>query len=186
MITGGKHELQPAITPEAICGAFSEHQEELRWLAAFLTGDDGMGEACVFDACACMQKSCDGGADRLTASPAFATVNSAIQVQQSGIAELAPVYANRVCSGRTDEKLAAESLEFIVLESDVIRSRLDTICRFVLVICGIENRAPTEAASWLSISRSAVEAAYCAAIDSLEVIDCQRQIESDPGSTAWN
>ncbi len=188
MITGRKHELhaEAATTPEAIRGAFLNSQEELRWLAAFLTGDDRVGEACVLDACEFMQRSFDAGADCLTVSPAYATLNSAIQVKQSRIAELAAVYENRLCSGRTDEQLPADSLEFIVLESNAIRSRLDTICRFVLVICGIEKRASTEAAKWLGISRRAVDAAYCAAIESLAIIDCQGQIEADPGSTAWN
>ena len=188
MITGRKHGLhaETATTAEAIRGAFLTSQEELRSLAAFLTGDDRVGEACVLDACEFMQRSCDAGTDWLTVSPAFATLNSAIQVQQSRIAELAPVYENRLCSGRTDEQLPAESLEFIVLESNAIRSRLDTICRFVLVMCGIEKRASTEAAKCLGISRWAVEAAYCAAIESLAIIDCQRHIESDPDSTAWN
>jgi len=188
MITGGKREVLSdiATTPEAIRGTFAEHQEELRWLAGFLTGDDEVAQACVVDACAFAQRSWEGGADWFAVSPAFATVYSAMQIQRSRIAELSPVYEGRIGGRRTDEQLPPDLLELIVTESDVIRSRLDTICRFVLVICGIEECPSTEAARWLGISWPAVEAAYCAALESLEGFDCEGQIESDAAPAAWN
>jgi len=48
----------------------------------------------------------------------------------------------------------------------------------VLILCGIEQRPVCEAALLLGISKHAVDVAYCAALDSLEVIQCQKILES--------
>jgi DNA-directed RNA polymerase specialized sigma24 family protein len=66
----------------------------------------------------------------------------------------------------------------VVRESDVIRLRLDSLCRFVLVLCGFEQRSTGEAALLLGISKHAVEAAYGSALESLEVIYCQAVLAS--------
>jgi hypothetical protein len=119
-------------------------------------------------------------------SPSFATIHSAMQIHRLRIAELCPVYEDCLCLERRDEQLPPDSLVLIVAESDVLRRRLDTICRFVLVICGIEKYSSTEAARWLGISQPAVEAAYCAALQAVDVIECEARIESEAGSAAWN
>ena len=64
-------------------------------------------------------------------------------------------------------------LEFVASESDAIRHQLDVLCRFVLILCGVEQRPLSEAALLLGISTHAVEVAYCAALEWLEVIRCQ-------------
>ena len=37
---------------EYVGRVFSQHREELEWLANFLTGDEKIAEACIVDACA--------------------------------------------------------------------------------------------------------------------------------------
>ncbi len=187
MITAGKREIQSNkdTAVDTIRGTFAEHQEELRWLAGFLTGDDVIAEACVIDACATAQGFAEAVGDGLLdLSPTFATICSAIQIHAARIAELSTAYESRAYC--TPEQMPAASLEFIVTESDVICCRLDTLARFALVMCGIEKCASTEAAQWLGISQIAVEAAYCAALESLQVIDCETRAECHAGPAMWN
>ena len=185
MVSGGKHEAYSdvATTADAIRGTFVEHQEELTWLAGFLTGDDVLAEACVADACASAQRL---SVDLLPMTPEFATFHSAVQMQRSRVAELCEIYEARECAPRSHERLLPESLEFLVTESDVIRARLDALCRFVLVLCGIEKCSAAQAAQWLGVNECAVEAAYDAALDSLEVFYCESQIGLHPSTATWN
>jgi len=67
---------------------------------------------------------------------------------------------------------------FIISESLDVRHQLDVLCRFVLILCGVEQRSSGEAAVLLGISKQVVAAAYCAALESLEVIRCQSILES--------
>jgi DNA-directed RNA polymerase specialized sigma24 family protein len=69
-------------------------------------------------------------------------------------------------------------IEFVASESGAIRNRLDVLSRFVLILCGVEQRPSCEAARLLGISKHAVDVAYCAALDSLEVIWCEAILES--------
>lgn len=188
MISGGKSEVfsHIATADEAIRGTFAEHQEELRWLAAFLIGNEEVAEACVVDACEFSQRLFALMPDRLPVSAVFAAIDSALEIQRARIAELSHVYERRMCLHAAHEQLPRESLEFIVVESDVIGSRLDTLCRFVLIIFGIEKFTADETARWLGINVLAVESAYCAALESLEVIDCEAQVECSTGPGTWN
>ena len=172
-------------SPEGIRGTFVEHQQELRWLAGFLTGDDNVGEACVVDACAFAQRSCTVDADWPAVSPALAVIFSAMQIQRSRIRELCSVYDGRI-SQPAEGPLPAGALELIVMESDVLRCRLDTICRFLLAICGFQGCTLTEAAAWLGISQSAAEAAYSAAVELIDALDLEKQLACDDGPAMWN
>jgi hypothetical protein len=49
--------------------------------------------------------------------------------------------------------------QFGARESDAIRHKLDVLCRFVLILCGVEQRPPCEAALLLGISKHAVDVA---------------------------
>lgn len=169
---------------DTVGGSFAAHQEELRWLAGFLTDDDATAEACVIDAYATAQGFSEAVGDGLEISPTFATIYSAIQMRGSRIAELSPAYEARAYC--TYEPMPVAWIEFMVTESDVLRCRLDTLCRFALVMCGIEKCASTEAAQWLGISQLAVEAAYCSALESLQLIDCEIRSECDAGPATWN
>ena len=65
-------------------------------------------------------------------------------------------------------------------------ARLDVLCRFALVICGLEKRSANEAAALLGIDPAAVEGAYCAAIKYLEVISCQQFQRQNDSAAVYN
>lgn len=171
---------------EAIPTPFAERHQELTWLAEFLTGDTVMASACLIDA-----NTLTGGENGkyqewLWPCPREATIRSALDVQQVRIAQLSSLYDRCDCVYREHTGLPLEMLEFLVRESDLIRVRLDTICRFVLVLCGIASRSSREVALLLGISEHAVETAYSAALQSLDVIRSQALIEAYGYAAACN
>ncbi len=177
--TSGSIATGPRISrEEAIRTPFAEHDQELTWLAEFLTGDETMASACVIDASALAQGESSKYQKWLWPWPREATIRSALDVQRVRIAQLSSVYDHCDCVYEEHAALPLEMLEFLVRESDVIRVRLDTICRFVLVLCGIGNRYSREVALLLGISEHAVKAAYCTALQSLDVIRSQAIVEA--------
>jgi len=171
---------------EAIRTPFAEHNQELTWLAEFLTGDETVASACVIDASTLTEGENGKDQEWLWPWPREATICSTLDVQRVRIAQLSSVYDRCDCVYGEHAALPLEMLEFLVRESDVIRFRLDTICRFVLVLCGIGNRRSREVASLLGISERAVGAAYWTALQSLDVIRSQAIIESYGYAAACN
>ena len=174
-------------TADEVRAAFTEHREELAWLAGFLTGDEMVATACVIDASTLTEGENGKDQEWLWPWPREATICSALDVQRVRIAQLSSVY-DRCCDCVYGEHAALplEMLEFLIRESDLIRVRLDTICRFVLVLCGIENRRSREVALLLGISEHAVEAAYCAAIQFLDVVRSQAIVDSYGHAAVYN
>lgn len=164
---------------EEIRTAFIENNQALTWLAEFLTGDEMIASACVIDACNLTQREYEIGQEWFWAWPRNATIHSALDIQRSRIAQLSPVYDDGFCI-HDHAPLSQEMIGFVASESDIVRHKLDVLCRFVLILCGVEQRPPCEAALLLGISKHAVDVAYCAALDSLEVIRCQAFLE--PGA----
>jgi len=173
-------------TTDEVRAAFTEHREELAWLAGFLTGDEMVATACVIDASTLTEGENGKDQEWLWPWPREATICSALDVQRVRIAQLSSVYDRCDCVYGEHAGLPVEMLEFLVRESDVIRFRLDSICRFVLVLCGIGNRRSREVASLLGITEHAVGAAYCTALQSLDVIRSQAIIESYGYTAACN
>jgi hypothetical protein len=163
---------------EEIRIAFIENKQALTWLAEFLTGDEMIASACVIDACTLTEREYEIGKEWFWAWPRYATIHSALDIQRMRIAELAPVYSRDDRLHGHHAPLSQDMVGFVASESLAIRHQLDVLCRFVLILCGIEERTSGEAALLLGISKHAVEAAYCAALESLEVIRCQAILES--------
>jgi hypothetical protein len=163
---------------EEIRTAFIENNQALTWLAEFLTGDEMIASACVIDACNLTEREYEIGQEWFWTWPRNATIHSALDIQRSRISQLSPVYDRGGCIHEYHAPLSQEMIGFVASESDVIRHQLDVLCRFVLILCGVEQRPPCEAALLLGISKHAVDVAYCAALDSLEVIRCQAFLES--------
>jgi hypothetical protein len=157
---------------ETVGGVFSGYREELEWLGSFLTGDEQIGAACVIDACALAESKNPGFQGWLLEWARLATIRSAVQIQQRRIAQLSFAYMQHRCIHGGHPALSADSVERLVEESSWIMRRLDVLCRFALVICGIEKRSAQQAASLLGVDRTSVEGAYCTAIKCLEVIGC--------------
>lgn len=171
---------------EEVRAAFTEHCEELAWLAGFLTGDEGVAAACIIDARTLAEREGNVFQEWHWTSAREAAIRSALDIQQAQIGRLSCVYDRYDCIHVEHKALPLEVLEFMVRESNSIRLRLDTICRFVLVLCGIENCRSRQVAQLLGISEHAVEAAYGAAIQSLDIMRSQTIIDSYGYAAACN
>ncbi len=53
------------------------------------------------------------------------------------------------------------------------------LARVVLILHGVEDYTQSESAAILGISRGAVEGAYAAALQSLDVLSCEMLMDSD-------
>lgn len=173
-------------TAEEVRATFTEHREELAWLAGFLTGDEMLAAACIIDARTLAERGGDLCHEWHWTSARDAAIRSALDIQRAQIGHLSCTYEGYDCVHVEHKALPLEVLEFMVRESNSIRLRLDTICRFVLVLCGIENCRSGRVAQLLGISEHAVEAAYCAAIESLDVLRSQAIIDSYGCAAAYN
>lgn len=165
---------------DEIGAAFAEHKQELTWLAEFLTNDELMASACVADAGDLSESNKEDEIcqECVRTWPREATIRSALDLKRTRIAELSLAYECEDQIGRQHDPLSSDIIEVVVSESDVIRRRLDSLCRFVLVLCGIERHSVRDVACLLGISKHAVEAAYSRALGFLEVMYCQEVLES--------
>jgi hypothetical protein len=163
---------------EEIRTAFIENNQALTWLAEFLTGDEMIASACLIDACTLAECEYEIGQEWFWISVRDATIHSALDIQRSRIAQLSRVYDYGSCTHQHHAPLSQYMIGFVASESDAIRHKLDGLCRFVLILCGVEQRPPEEAALLLGISKHAVDVAYCAALESLEIIRCQAILEA--------
>lgn len=159
---------------EYVGRVFSQHREELEWLANFLTGDETVAAACLVDACALAESENPGFQEWILKCAFLATIRSAVQIQQRRIVQLSFAYQQRPCIHGGHTALSYDWRQIVVEESSVVIARLDVLCRSALVICGFESRSADEAAALLGIDPAGVEGAYCAAIKSLEVISCEQ------------
>lgn len=173
------------VSAEEIRMAFIENNQALTWLAEFLTNDEMIASACVIDACSLTEREYERGQKWSRTWPRYATIHSALHIQRVRIAQLAPVYNRVDCIGH-HATLSQDMIGFMISESLDVRHQLDVLCRFVLILCGVEKSSLGEAALLLGISKNAVEAAYCAALESLEVIRCQAILESDYCAAPFN
>lgn len=158
--------------------AFTQHKQELTWLAEFLTGNEIMASACVIDARTQTENRNAVSEEWFWTWPRETTIRSALDLERGRIDQLASVYERRDRIHCQYASLPAGTAELLVIEFDAVQLRLDVLCRFVLMLCGVEDRSVTETAQLLRISRRAVEGAYCAALDALEVIYSQFILES--------
>lgn len=173
---GGKPQVHRA-TAEEVRKAFLEYREELDWLAFFLIGDQAMAEACIVDACALASTQNQVFEAWLEHWARRATVRSAIELQRSRIVQRAAAYEGRACPHQEHASLAPETVEALKHLSDSAVPRIDVLCRFAIALRGIEGYSSRESALLLNISRLALDAAYCAALESLAILN--REILGD-------
>jgi DNA-directed RNA polymerase specialized sigma24 family protein len=160
-------------TGEEVREAFREHREELAWLAVFLTADEELAKVCLVDAFALAIMPKDVFARSLERWTRRCTIGSALEMQHSRIALLARVYE---CAPYARQDHAAVSpivLDLLYETPEEVALRLDALCRAALVLRGIERYSPIDSAHILGVSRTAVEAAYCVALQELEILGCE-------------
>jgi hypothetical protein len=169
------HENRSAVAARDELGSnLSQCLTGLEWLAFFVTADENVATACVIDACGLTEPGNHAFDDLMMQWERYGTIRTAIQMQRGRIAQLSSTYGCRVCMHRSHAELSPDSIELVVEESSLLVTKLDVLCRCALVICGIEKRPVHEAASWLGVTDSMVQAAYCKALEYLEVIRCER------------
>ena len=158
---------------EDVRSVFREFRGQLEWLAYFITGDEDVAAACVEDACGLSQLHNQVFEEWLLHWARYATIRSTIDAVRSRIQQLSRRYDQPACVHGRHEPLSADLLELFVEESDILVSRLDVISRAALVICGIEKHSIREAALFLGVSSACVRAAYCAGLQSLDVLQLE-------------
>lgn len=156
---------------EEILDGFVEEKQEVMWLAEFLTDDPMMACACVTDAHNSVHDDDEDGICHIC-------VRSALDLQRMRIVELSSAYRDDDRGGQEQPVMSPDTMEFVVRKSDTIRPRLDSLCRFVLVLCGFQQSSAEEAAVLLGIKKRSVEEAYKRALGSVEVMQCQQFLES--------
>ena len=159
--------------------AFAAQKLELMWLSEFLSNDELMASICLSDARNMLEKN-HKDQIRQRYLPMWireATFRSVVDFNQMRIAELSPMYEASESGCRKHLVLAAETLEFLIKESDVIRRRLDFVCRFVLIVCGVQQRSIADAAQLLGVSEHVVKAACGSALQALEIMSCQAFVQ---------
>ena len=160
-------------TGDEVRKAFREHREELAWLAVFLTANAELAGVCLVDACAVAAMPSDVCPQWLESWTRCCTIRSAVQMQQSRISLLASVYERTPSHHRHHTPLAPLVLDVLCDKPERFGRCLDVLCRAAVILIGIEHYSPTESAQILGISGAAVEAAYCAALDFFEILQCE-------------
>lgn len=159
-------------TPEDMSRVFIQHRPELRWFAYFIAGDEDVAEACVVDARAVSTTHNQVFSDWLLEWARYATIRAAIQVQKERLVLQARTFDHLTCS-HTHEPLQTATIDFILQNSEALIKRLDALSRVALVLCGFEKHPVGEAAVLAGVSAKILRAAYCAALQSLEVLQCE-------------
>lgn len=168
-------------TGDEVRKAFREHKEELAWLAVFLTANAELAKVCVVDACAVAVTPSDLCVLWLERWTRRCTIRSAVEMQQSRISLLASAYERTPCPYRDHTPLAPLVLDVLYDKPERFGRCLDVLCRAAVILIGIEHYSPSESAQILGISRTAVEAAYCAALEFFEILGCEMLVELGMG-----
>ena len=155
---------------EDVRKVFRECRVELEWLAYFITGDRDAAASCVVDAGGLSQSHHQVFEEWLSRWARYATIRLALRSQKTRIDQLSVCYAQPACVHEKHDLLSVDLIELLMIEADVLVSRLDIISRAALVICGIEKHSVSEAALLLGVSSACVRAAYCQGLQSLDVL----------------
>lgn len=161
------------VTGDEVRKAFREHSEELAWLAVFLTANTELAKVCLVDACAVAATPSDVCPEWLESWTRCCTIRSAVEMQQWCISLLASAYESTPCPHRDHAPLDPLVLDVLYGNPERFGRCLDVLCRAAVVLIGIEHYSPTESAHILKISRTAIEAAYCAALEFFEILHCE-------------
>ncbi len=172
----GRH--QPA-TIDDIRKTFGEYHNLLHWLSAFLVQQEKVSDDYIVDACNIADTQGPEFHEWLIHWAAHATINSIYDKQQERIAKLAPKYETGEAPPGRYSPLSPEYVSVLIRNSEPIRARLDLLCRFVLVLHGMGQISYGEIATQFRISDLAVERAYAAAFETVELASEGRLGRSD-------
>jgi DNA-directed RNA polymerase specialized sigma24 family protein len=148
--------------------AFNGQREELTWLASFLLANQELVDVCFLDAFEISIQRKIVFREAPTYWARRAVIQSAISMQESRIATLATIYQRHDCSHRQHASIAPEALKLLVSQSPERVLRMDVLCRFALALRGVEQYSANQSAAILGVSRTAIDAAYCAGLLALK------------------
>jgi hypothetical protein len=152
---------------------FTERREQLHWLALFLTGEETLANACLSHASLLAITPRQVIFDWREHWARRSIILTAAKIQQTQILQLAAAYRPRPCGHRGHLPLPGPELKILKELPHEIASRIDVFSRFALVMRGIENYSLHQTALMLEVSSAAVDAAYCAALASLNLLDAE-------------
>ena len=161
---------------------FADYHNLLRWLAAFLVGEQELADECIVDACTIAEAQGPEFHEWLVHWAARATVNCLFEKQQDQLARLALEHEKRPAGHSRHLPLSPEDLSSLIKHSEEIYLRLDLLSRFVLILHGLGDLSCDDVASKLRISPDAVERAYRVAYDTLALASDGRIDSADLSS----
>ncbi len=165
---------RPQASAEHLREVFESHRQDLVDLALFLTGKADLAEACVVGASAPATQGNPAFLEWLEQWARHATVRSAIALMHAQIAEAASKYEGVNCQHHHRTPLPADiarALHAQHIEAD----RFDALARFALALRGLEDDSSVESGLSLGVSAAQVEAAYCAALQTLGLEPADRE-----------
>jgi DNA-directed RNA polymerase specialized sigma24 family protein len=159
-VLGAIRQRRRYVTHDNIRNVFGDYHNALHWLALFLVGDRKLAQACVIDACSIAAVDTPAFHEWLVHWAVRATFRSAFRKERMSVAELASKYERDSPLIQEQPPLLSEQFHRLIRHSELIHSRLDALCRFVLVMRGIAKDPYDEIAAQLGISRTAAKRAY--------------------------
>ncbi len=152
---------------------FIQHRNQLHWLALFLAGEEGLADACLSHAWLLAVTRRQVCLDEIEHWARRGVILTAAKIQQNRITQLAAAYRPHPCRHQDHPSLTGPELTLLKAMSHDIVFRIDVLCRFALVMRGIENYSADESALLLEVGRETVDAAYCAALESFRLLDAE-------------
>ena len=152
-------------TVEDVRKIFADYHDTLHWLAGFLLTDKRLAPACMVDACNIAERQSPLFHDWLTHWAAHATLLCALRMQRDDVAALVPKYEQLDDTDTVRPLFSPEDLQLLVDNAEVVRTQLDVLCRFVLIMYGIGKETCADVASQLRLSEGGVVRAYAVAFD---------------------
>ena len=152
---------------------FIQHRKQLHWLALFLTGEEGLADACLSHASLLAVTRRHVSLDGIEHWARRGVILTAAKILQAQITQLAATYGPRPSSHTGHPALTGPQLTLLNALSHEVTFRFDVLCRLALVMRGIENYSSRQSALMLEVSEAAFDAAYCTALEALKILDAE-------------
>jgi DNA-directed RNA polymerase specialized sigma24 family protein len=186
MITTTLESLSTSAGLDRFGEIFSGSRTDLQWLAGFVTANETVAEACVIDACGLTESQLQRSDDVMMEWQRHATIRAAIEIQRVRISQISSTYETRRCRHRSHARLSQDAVDLVIDEGSRLVTALDVLCRCALVLCGIEKFSLRETAALLGVNKKVARAAYCTALDYLDVLRCERFRNEYACAAVWN
>lgn len=162
---------------DMIARAFEDCREQIFWIALLLTGSAELANTCVLEARTLANRENNLRPEHLERCARFATIRSAAGIVQPQLKLAKTGYEQWSCPHTYHPALSREVIDLIQFPDAMARLlQLDAVCRFALVLRGIEGYTTRQSAFLLNMSSAVIEAAFCTAMAEVEAIACEALI----------